>query len=41
MDKNAGDGADSGEDSGSSHSYPFTLPGIPKANLYFLLSATS
>ncbi|XP_056170193.1 chromatin modification-related protein EAF1 B-like isoform X3 [Syzygium oleosum] len=32
MDKNAGDGADSGEDSGSSHSYPFTLPGIPKGS---------
>lgn len=29
MDRNAGDGADSAEDSGSSQSY--TLPGIPKA----------
>ncbi|KAF8031584.1 hypothetical protein BT93_D0719 [Corymbia citriodora subsp. variegata] len=32
MDKNAGDGADSGEDSGSSHSYPSTLPGIPEGS---------
>ncbi|XP_048137767.1 chromatin modification-related protein EAF1 B-like isoform X3 [Rhodamnia argentea] len=32
MDKNAGDGADSGEDSGSSHSYSSTLPGIPKGS---------
>lgn len=32
MDKNAGDGADSGDDSGSSHSYPSTLPGIPKGS---------
>ncbi|XP_011024664.1 PREDICTED: uncharacterized protein LOC105125769 isoform X3 [Populus euphratica] len=30
MDKGAGDGADSAEDSGSSQSYPSTLPGIPK-----------
>ncbi|XP_058756978.1 chromatin modification-related protein EAF1 B-like isoform X3 [Vicia villosa] len=30
MDKSAGDGADSAEDSGSSQSYPSTLPGIPK-----------
>ncbi|KAI9112245.1 hypothetical protein K1719_016768 [Acacia pycnantha] len=32
MDKSAGDGADSAEDSGSSQSYPFTLPGIPKGS---------
>ncbi|KAF7845563.1 chromatin modification-related protein EAF1 B-like isoform X1 [Senna tora] len=31
MDRSAGDGADSAEDSGSSQSYPSTLPGIPKA----------
>lgn len=31
MDRNAGDGADSAEDSGSSQPYPSTLPGIPKA----------
>ncbi|KAJ6814156.1 chromatin modification-related protein EAF1 B-like isoform X1 [Iris pallida] len=31
MDKSAGDGADSAEDSGSSQPYPSTLPGIPKA----------
>lgn len=31
MDKSTGDGADSAEDSGSSQSYPSTLPGIPKA----------
>ncbi|XP_028207298.1 chromatin modification-related protein EAF1 B-like isoform X3 [Glycine soja] len=30
MDRTTGDGADSAEDSGSSHSYPSTLPGIPK-----------
>ncbi|XP_028214142.1 chromatin modification-related protein EAF1 B-like isoform X3 [Glycine soja] len=30
MDRTAGDGADSAEDSGSSQSYPSTLPGIPK-----------
>jgi len=30
MDRNAGDGADSAEDSGSSQPYPSTLPGIPK-----------
>ncbi|XP_030454694.1 chromatin modification-related protein EAF1 B [Syzygium oleosum] len=32
MDKTAGDGADSAEDSGSSQSYPSTLPGIPKGS---------
>ncbi|KAE8646245.1 hypothetical protein Csa_015747 [Cucumis sativus] len=32
MDKNSGDGADSGEDSGSSQPYPSTLPGIPKGS---------
>ncbi|XP_054779848.1 LOW QUALITY PROTEIN: chromatin modification-related protein EAF1 B-like [Prosopis cineraria] len=32
MDKSAGDGADSAEDSGSSQSYPYTLPGIPKGS---------
>ncbi|XP_061353506.1 chromatin modification-related protein EAF1 B-like isoform X2 [Gastrolobium bilobum] len=32
MDRNAGDGADSAEDSGSSQSYPSTLPGIPKGS---------
>ncbi|KAK9129379.1 hypothetical protein Sjap_009866 [Stephania japonica] len=32
MDKNAGDGADSAEDSGSSQPYPSTLPGIPKGS---------
>ena len=31
MERSAGDGADSAEDSGSSQSYPSTLPGIPKA----------
>ncbi|RWR83969.1 chromatin modification-related protein EAF1 B-like protein isoform X1 [Cinnamomum micranthum f. kanehirae] len=31
MDSNAGDGADSAEDSGSSQHYHSTLPGIPKA----------
>ncbi|KAG5094920.1 hypothetical protein JHK84_050508 [Glycine max] len=31
MDRTSGDGADSAEDSGSSQSYPSTLPGIPKA----------
>lgn len=31
MDRSSGDGADSAEDSGSSQSYPSTLPGIPKA----------
>ncbi|OVA15959.1 SANT/Myb domain [Macleaya cordata] len=36
MDKNAGDGADSAEDSGSSQPYPSTLPGIPKAGLFLL-----
>uniref|UniRef100_A0A1D1YPM4 Myb-like domain-containing protein n=2 Tax=Anthurium amnicola TaxID=1678845 RepID=A0A1D1YPM4_9ARAE len=30
MEKGAGDGADSADDSGSSQSYPSTLPGIPK-----------
>ncbi|XP_028213462.1 chromatin modification-related protein EAF1 B-like isoform X1 [Glycine soja] len=30
MDRTSGDGADSAEDSGSSQSYPSTLPGIPK-----------
>ncbi|XP_052723989.1 chromatin modification-related protein EAF1 B isoform X4 [Vigna angularis] len=30
MDRTTGDGADSAEDSGSSQSYPSTLPGIPK-----------
>jgi hypothetical protein len=33
MDRNAGDGADSAEDSGSSQSYPSTLPGIPKVRI--------
>lgn len=33
MDRNAGDGVDSAEDSGSSQSYPSTLPGIPKAGV--------
>ncbi|KAK7389407.1 hypothetical protein VNO78_24425 [Psophocarpus tetragonolobus] len=32
MDRTAGDGADSAEDSGSSQSYPSTLPGIPKGS---------
>ncbi|PKU63483.1 E1A-binding protein p400 [Dendrobium catenatum] len=32
MDKSAGDGADSAEDSGSSQPYPSTLPGIPKGS---------
>ncbi|XP_024009658.1 chromatin modification-related protein EAF1 B isoform X2 [Eutrema salsugineum] len=32
MDKTAGDGADSAEDSGNSQSYPSTLPGIPKGS---------
>ncbi|CAL0304525.1 unnamed protein product [Lupinus luteus] len=32
MDGSAVDGADSAEDSGSSHSYPSTLPGIPKGS---------
>ncbi|XP_022953448.1 chromatin modification-related protein EAF1 B-like [Cucurbita moschata] len=32
MDKNSGDGADSGEDSGSSQPYPSTLRGIPKGS---------
>ncbi|URD79467.1 HSA [Musa troglodytarum] len=32
MDKSAGDGADSTEDSGSSQPYPSTLPGIPKGS---------
>ncbi|XP_008790645.2 chromatin modification-related protein EAF1 B-like isoform X2 [Phoenix dactylifera] len=32
MDKSAGDGADSAEDSGSSQAYPSTLPGIPKGS---------
>ncbi|CAL5353506.1 unnamed protein product [Camellia sinensis] len=32
MDKTAGDGADSAEDSGSSQPYPSTLPGIPKGS---------
>ena len=32
MDKSAGDGADNAEDSGSSQSYPSTLPGIPKGS---------
>jgi len=36
MDKGAGDGADSAEDSGSSQSYPSTLPGIPKVRLLML-----
>lgn len=39
MDRTTGDGADSAEDSGSSQSYPSTLPGIPKAcNLFFIFS---
>jgi hypothetical protein len=33
MDRSAGDGGDSAEDSGSSQSYPSTLPGIPKASI--------
>ncbi|XP_057437066.1 chromatin modification-related protein EAF1 B-like isoform X4 [Lotus japonicus] len=32
MDKSGGDGADSADDSGSSQSYPSTLPGIPKGS---------
>ncbi|CAN1131160.1 Chromatin modification-related protein EAF1 A [Linum perenne] len=32
MDKGDGDGADSAEDSGTSQSYPSTLPGIPKGS---------
>ncbi|RZC00320.1 Chromatin modification-related protein EAF1 A isoform B [Glycine soja] len=32
MDRTSGDGADSAEDSGSSQSYPSTLPGIPKGS---------
>ncbi|KAI4356403.1 hypothetical protein L6164_000428 [Bauhinia variegata] len=32
MDRSSGDGADSAEDSGSSQSYPSTLPGIPKGS---------
>ncbi|XP_038693965.1 chromatin modification-related protein EAF1 B-like isoform X2 [Tripterygium wilfordii] len=32
MDKSTGDGADSAEDSGTSQSYPSTLPGIPKGS---------
>nr|CAD1828645.1 unnamed protein product [Ananas comosus var. bracteatus] len=32
MDRSAGDGADSAEDSGSSQPYPSTLPGIPKGS---------
>lgn len=36
MDRSAGDGADSAEDSGSSQSYPSTLPGIPKARILVL-----
>ncbi|CAL0328210.1 unnamed protein product [Lupinus luteus] len=32
MDISVGDGADSAEDSGSSQSYPSTLPGIPKGS---------
>lgn len=39
MDKTNGDGADSAEDSGSSQSYPSTLPGIPKAIVFLLLKA--
>ncbi len=33
MDRSAGDGGDSAEDSGSSQSYPSTLPGILKASI--------
>ncbi|KAK4781960.1 hypothetical protein SAY86_016062 [Trapa natans] len=32
MDRNHGDGVDSADDSGSSNSYPSTLPGIPKGS---------
>ncbi|KAL1540950.1 chromatin modification-related protein EAF1 B-like isoform X3 [Salvia divinorum] len=32
MDRTSGDGADSGEGSGSSQPYPSTLPGIPKGS---------
>ncbi|KAK1408467.1 hypothetical protein QVD17_40263 [Tagetes erecta] len=32
MDRNDGDGADSAEDSGSSQTYPSTLPGIPEGS---------
>ncbi|KAA8543485.1 hypothetical protein F0562_021020 [Nyssa sinensis] len=32
LDRTAGDGADSAEDSGSSQPYPSTLPGIPKGS---------
>nr|KYP76876.1 E1A-binding protein p400 [Cajanus cajan] len=38
MDRTTGDGADSAEDSGSSQSYPSTLPGIPKACYFFHFS---
>lgn len=38
MDRNAGDGADSAEDSGSSQPYPSTLPGIPEAIFIIYLS---
>jgi hypothetical protein len=39
MDKSAGDGADSAEDSGSSQSYPSTLPGIPKVCINITVSS--
>lgn len=41
MDMNAGDGADSAEDSGSSQPYPSTLPGIPEAILFNFIYFTS
>jgi len=40
MDRSAGDGADSAEDSGSSQSYPSTLPGIPKAWILLLFNSS-
>lgn len=39
MDKSYGDGADSADDSGSSQSYPSTLPGIPKVKCHFINSS--
>lgn len=40
MDRTAGDGADSAEDSGSSQPYPSTLPGIPKARIIVIFTCT-
>lgn len=36
LDRNNGDGGDSAEDSGSSQSYPSTLPGIPEVIFVFI-----